>query len=954
MLLKLHPNSRIAITEDKDWISVIREDDFVLPPVEEIYSRIMALFVVCVKEDMVFLEKIENHPNYIEGPLHTYESESRSSPYLHLHPIPPSSSLSSTDSAPRSEPRSDEQPDLGAFTMALREWTHLQPPPRIPVQIGSATSSTTPTFQPEQSVLDSDFHSRSGNSRLSTRSGVSGISSFTRPPSSSIHPEGSTVWNRAPIVLYLNSGAPSNDVIFEDEEEYESREGEYTPSAPNSLASTSLSVEVSEIAFPPFDGSQDSNQILLDSSPFTCHTDPGIAVAVPLESNSQRLDSRETGHTEEGLRPPSSEGHGDHSSRTSPDFVRPGVTGGPCSVPSFQSQVQSHDHSQTGSSITSVQLQSQARAPTTTAMSSSDSLALPVPVSTTITSTTRQVPSSTQMLHSGNDATSVNSSTSISTLINPWFTRSWDPQPPRTTSDSSFMTGSESSSDLSLLSYQIPETPPTSVDEDSDRDQGPSSAFSFLRPRPPRPRLPRSQFSSSSTSLPSKSSNSGSLSLKTQRSLLSSNSSSHSTTTHTESKPAPALPRFGRSDTSLHKAQPSQTSVHNSGLDRPGPSGHKQPFLHRQLVAERTIHLERQHVDDDDDYPYSHTPRLHAQAATPRGIPPRPEPSAPTSATQAEFPSQHRQAELSGQPFSQIQPQTHNTLVQRDVDLQNISQPPMEPQPTRLEEVSKQELPSLGYLDEALSFIAAERARRRAAGPSTFVTSGPSKSREVGDEAGFGEEGEGQEGEGEAEWKQVNDNDQDHPKRKRRRKRPPRSHGLPPGSLTAAAVDSPTMIPKVEGPTDDRTGVQVTLSPKKKKRPKSASASTSSRSLLLDSPSKTKAKAKAHEKEFLVPQPSISYSPSGGEKEKPPVTILHRTVNSQPTAQVMSGEDVDGGSDKDGGRTPTNSGEVASAKEPGVGLDRTPIDLVGKKGKRVGRKEREREKLKIDKAKSSG
>ncbi|KDR70201.1 hypothetical protein GALMADRAFT_891390 [Galerina marginata CBS 339.88] len=162
------------------------------------------------------------------------------------------------------------------------------------------------------------------------------------------------------------------------------------------------------------------------------------------------------------------------------------------------------------------------------------------------------------------------------------------------------------------------------------------------------------------------------------------------------------------------------------------------------------------------------------------------------------------------------------------------------------------------------------------------------------------------------------------------------------------------MVPKMEGPADDSTGVQVTSSPKKKKRSKSASASTSSRSLLLDSPSKTKAKAKAHEKEFLVPPPSLSYSPSGGEKEKPPVTILRRPVNSQPIAQVMSEEDVDGGSDKDGGRTPTNSGEVASAKEPEVDLDRTPINLVGKKGKRVGRKEREREKLKIDKAKSTG
>ena len=175
--------------------------------------------------------------------------------------------MSSTDSAPQSEPTSDEQPDLGAFTTVLRAWTYLQPLPRIPVQIYSPTTSTTTTFQPDQSVVDSDFQNNSQallqssssstgplnssvlhdesavdnhalppsftpppsssiiheESTIDSRALPLSTSSFTRPPSSSVLQEESTVWNHAPIASYLYSATPSIDV--EDEISLASTEG---------------------------------------------------------------------------------------------------------------------------------------------------------------------------------------------------------------------------------------------------------------------------------------------------------------------------------------------------------------------------------------------------------------------------------------------------------------------------------------------------------------------------------------------------------------------------------------------------------------------------------------------------------------------------------------------------------------------------------------------------------
>ncbi|KAF9477228.1 hypothetical protein BDN70DRAFT_118623 [Pholiota conissans] len=316
---------------------------------------------------------------------------SSDSPSVVIHPISPSSSLSSALSEPHSDPTSDEEPDLGAFNAVLREWTHLQPPPRIPIQIRSATSSTTPTFQP--SVTGSDIRSEhSINTRISA---LSGISSFTRPPSSSAQPDGSTVWAQAPIASYLLSVTPSND----DEEGSPGGEGEYTP---NSMASTGLTVEIeSETDF-------DESNGRVESSPYPFPSDfgvSGVAMPVPLQVETTRIDSRETEHLEE-------------ASSTSVDRT--------FTVTTIRSV------GDTESRLTSVQLQSQLR-PTPTTEPSTSSLS-------NYASHSPAYPSN----------------------------RSRNPIPPRTVSDSSVTTsGSASSSDLSLISYQISEAPSLPLVEES-------------------------------------------------------------------------------------------------------------------------------------------------------------------------------------------------------------------------------------------------------------------------------------------------------------------------------------------------------------------------------------------------------------------------------------------------------------------------------------------------------
>lgn len=379
-----------------------------------------------------------------------------SSPSVHVHPISPSSSFSesSGDSELYSEPTSDEEPDLGAFNTVLREWTHLQPPPRIPVQIRSATSSTTPTFQP--SVTGNEAPSTRSRNRITgseatsnlssnrSESPSSALSSFTRPPSSSAHPdpEGSTVWAHAPIASYLNSGTPSND---DDEGESIRAQGEYTP---NSIASTGLTVEIaSETDFEESNGQT-------APSPYPYPSDSGISLPLTLESTNDRLNSRENAHQGEEVDTPK----------------------GP-----FQASRPE----------TSVQLLSQVGSTPTESLSTVAVVA-----------------------------------THPSTVVSdspPTFrpNRSRNPEPPRTTSDSSFTASeSTSSSNLSLLSYQISET----VSEPNSEGESSSNAY----------------FSSNvvSTSM--------SLGLKTQKSIATSQSGSTNSfsTQRPQQSPQHSFPRI--------------------------------------------------------------------------------------------------------------------------------------------------------------------------------------------------------------------------------------------------------------------------------------------------------------------------------------------------------------------------------------------------------------------------
>ena len=357
-------------------------------------------------------------------------SESTSSPSVNVHPVSPSDSLSSTsDSAPRSDPTSDEQPDLG-FNELLREYSHLQPHPRFPIQIRSATSSTTPTYHAE-SVTGSDFRVRSGrgNSR-GTPSALSTLSTFTRPPTSSIQPDGSTVWAHPLIASYLPRSTPSHETYPEEGGE---EEEEYSPSESASRASTALTVEIRD--FHPFD--DESHE--LDNDEFS--PEPTSAIPIQVESDSQRLDSLETPNTEDDIDSLSSLSHnqiGDSSS----DIIRRTVTS--------SSQEQSDN---------SIQLQSQVVPPASTfsskssfSFTSSDDTGMSISIAD---------PSASSSINSRIDRTvgALTSSESTSTLMNVFLNPNSNPIPQRTVSDSPYPMNGTPSSSLSLISYQVPETP---------------------------------------------------------------------------------------------------------------------------------------------------------------------------------------------------------------------------------------------------------------------------------------------------------------------------------------------------------------------------------------------------------------------------------------------------------------------------------------------------------------
>jgi len=71
-------------------------------------------------------------------------------------------------------------------------------------------------------------------------------------------------------------------------------------------------------------------------------------------------------------------------------------------------------------------------------------------------------------------------------------------------------------------------------------------------------------------------------------------------------------------------------------------------------------------------------------------------------------------------------------------------------------------------------------------------------------------------------------------------------------------------------------------------------------------------------------------------------------MDAQAKGQASVSEDAGFDSENDGGKTPTNGVAQLPDKMVIQSSDDSPINLMGKKGKRVGRKEREREKLKKD------
>jgi len=482
--------------------------------------------------------------------LYIAMSETTSSPSVHLHQISPSSSMSSNDSAPVSEPTSDEQPDLGAFGAVLREYHHLQPIHRVPVYIRPPSSSMASTFHADQSVAGGDElrsrSLRSRTSRNSARSGLSGLSSFTRPTSSSDRPEGSTVWTHYAIAPYLMSQTPVSE---EDDSYGGSRQGSDQDSRfdfarPHSHASISTesvrTVEiVSEHDYPSY---EEGSQNPPDSSPHpSFESEP--AVLVPVSHNDPRLNSRATVGIDDDSDLILSVVHVGEGNENSSTTSRENLAAMRRDQLSALSSAFSSTVDRNSDQTSTMQLQSQTRPVTTTAASSSSSSSR---LSTSLASDATQIPSSIPMVTPGASTSSdvqTGSSSSSTTQYNHTF-RS-QPAAPRHEVDSLYTsTASSASSKLSLLSYQIPETPPRNVVEESDT--GPDAS-----PVAPR-RQERGNYASSHTSTSSVSStserSSESVSLKTQRSVTSSSISSmsnltptyHATSSHTSGDQQPS------------------------------------------------------------------------------------------------------------------------------------------------------------------------------------------------------------------------------------------------------------------------------------------------------------------------------------------------------------------------------------------------------------------------------
>ncbi|KAF8184812.1 hypothetical protein BJ912DRAFT_495563 [Pholiota molesta] len=269
----------------------------------------------------------------------------------------------------------------------------------------------------------------------------------------------------------------------------------------------------------------------------------------------------------------------------------------------------------------------------------------------------------------------------------------------------------------------------------------------------------------------------------------------------------------------------------------------------------------------------------------------------------------------------------------------------------------EQAVPSLGVLDGVLSFIAVERERaRNIATREASSTADVEDSRDTGSgDDGEAEAAEGETVEGEEDWKHIVENEPNQPKRKRRRKRPPRSHAAAAAQalIATGGPEAPVLPPNTTGlegagAVDLPVSIlaAVTASPKRKKKTKStpASASASTSSSLLSVPLNGDGLlTPTPNKEFLVPPPSLSRSASKN-RDKPAFTGLRRPDELLIRSNIPSDDD----SDFDGGRTPTNFDVLRAEASHGTEVAVLPINLNGKKGKRVGRREREREKARHD------
>lgn len=220
----------------------------------------------------------------------------------HTFPLSPSystdSSATGTSSstgrgAPNSEATSDEQPDLGAFTTVLRAWTHLQPAPRVPIGLSSgSTISVASTGAGTRPSAIQDRDSRSGYSY--SDAGQSSISSFTHPHLSSaavsVTDDGgaaedrhTTVWDHRPIwSSYLRSDSAMSKPDSPTDSESEARTVEITSDMENDSRSIPDS----------FDSHSDSHPHLYSQShnPIPVSIQPPFALVPQALSSLSSLD----------------------------------------------------------------------------------------------------------------------------------------------------------------------------------------------------------------------------------------------------------------------------------------------------------------------------------------------------------------------------------------------------------------------------------------------------------------------------------------------------------------------------------------------------------------------------------------------------------------------------------------------------------------------------------------